>query len=536
MNPIKYIILIIFLTFAGCKVDRLPETELSDPSFWKSESDLKSATNYLYTFLPTLPVASDIWSDDAFGAVANNISDGTRSAPSSSTDYSLPYKLIRAANVIIEKAPRILQSGVSEDRINIYIGEARFFRAWAYFQLVQKYGGVPLILKPLLENAPELTAAAASREQVYQAIYDDLDFANGKLPTPTILGTNDYGRISNTAALSLKARVALFEGTRSKFHAYSNASEHLRIAIEAAKSVMDSKEHSLFGSYFNLFQPEGDGRQNKENILVKQYGVSITNNVLSHNSANDIENGAANPTRALIDSYLMEDGLPINKSPLYHTPSNTVEVFNDRDLRLGNTIMKRGDPFVPGRPVFDVADLSRQRTGFMSRKFFNYNDHESRRGFMDFPIIRYAEILLIFAEAKYELTESITDDDLNESINLLRSRAGLPALNNNFITTNLLDMRMEIRRERRVELAMEGFRYWDLIRWKTAETELPKEVVGNYFFSEFGTAVSPMLTPDNYILLQKADSRSFNPNRDYLWPLPVVELALNPSLIQNQEW
>ena len=97
-------------------------------------------------------------------------------------------------------------------------------------------------------------------------------------------------------------------------------------------------------------------------------------------------------------------------------------------------------------------------------------------------------------------------------------------------------MRNEIRRERRVELALEGFRYWDLIRWKTAEIELPKNVLGSYFFAEFGTSVIPLLTPDNYIIAQKASVRKFDPSRDYLWPFPVNELALNQNLKQNPNW
>ncbi len=521
----------------GCDVDRFPEDALSDQSFWKSENDLRAAANYLYTLLPGMPVTNDVWSDDAFATVSNPVSDGSRLVPATDASYNGPYRLIRASNNLIEKAPLGLTNGVGQDRVNAYIAEGLFFRAFAYFDLLQKYGSVPLIRKTLAENAPELFAPATPREEVIEAIYADLDEAIAYLPTPTALGNAGYGRISKTAALALKARAALFEGTRSKFHGYGTPARHLNLALEAATSVMDSREHSLFSSYSNLFQLPGEGRQNRENILVKQYGVSHTESVLNHNASRIYSTGQSNPTKALIDSYLMLDGLPIEKSPLYAPPATTVEVFTNRDLRLSETVAKRGDPWTSDQPVYNVAFLNSHRTGFSMRKYMNYQDYQLQRSYIDLPMIRYAEILLIYAEAKFELTETIADESLDISINLLRKRGGITPLSNAFTAAHGLDMREEIRRERRVELAMEGYRYWDLIRWKTAETELPKPVLGNYYFeNEFGTQVKPLLTADNYILVQDARFRSFNPQRDYLWPFPTNELALNPGLQQNPNW
>lgn len=542
MKYAKFIVFITILCFNACKVDRFPETQISDPLYWQNESDLIAATNYLYTFLPHLPVNLDAMSDDAFSSLGNDVSTGARIAPPQSVDYSEPYKLIRAANSIIEKAPRAIDKGTKKEIVDKYIAEARFFRAWAYFQLVQKYGDVPLILNVLPDNAPELKAAAAPREKVYDAIYEDLDYASQTLPTPTQLAEAKFGRISKTASLAFKARVALFEGTRSKYHNYGNPSKHLTFAVAAAQSVIDSKEHSLYGNYFNLFQPAGEGRQNRENVLVRRYGNSTSDIIVNHqgNLFAALGQGHFSPTKALADSYLMKDGLPINKSPLYKKPTSTVEVFTNRDLRMGATIFKKGDPYVVlngQTALFNIAELGFVRTGFHQRKFFNSLDYGAAASFTDLPIIRYAEVLLILAEAKYELSGSITDQDLNSSVNLLRTRAGLPALTNSFVTNNGLNMREEIRRERRIELAQEGFRYWDIIRWKIAEVELPKPVLGSFFFvNEWGTTVAVNLTPDNYIIAQAASFRKFNPQRDYLWPFPVAELALNPALKQNPGW
>ncbi|MBA4849647.1 RagB/SusD family nutrient uptake outer membrane protein [Emticicia sp. BO119] len=534
---IKYITLgvAVLVGVTACDVNRLPETNISDATFWRSEADLKSAANYLYTFLPGFNT-EDVWSDDAVGLASNNISDGSRLAPATDGNYSSPYGLIRAANNIIEKAPRAESAGQAV--IDRYIGEARFFRAWAYFSLVQKYGDVPLILKTLEDNSPELTATATSRAEIYTQIYQDLDFAASKLPTPTALGSADYGRISNTAALALKARVGLFEGTRSKFHKYGDPNAHLTVAVAAAKAVMDSKQHDLFASYFNLFQYEGEGRQNRENIIVRQYGVSATERVSTHSYfRGSLENGNLSPTKSLADAYLMKDGLPITKSPLYKTPEASLDVFANRDERMSATFMKRGDAYMGTKPVFDIAPLVFNKTGFTFRKYSNIDDWTTQNSLMDRVVLRYAEVLLVYAEAKFELENQISDADLEISINLLRKRANIAKLSNAFVSENGLDMRDEIRRERRVELAQESFRYWDLIRWKIAEVELPKPVLGNYFFkTEFGTSVTVNLTPENFILVQAASFRKFDPEKDYLWPLPINEISLNSNLKQNPKW
>ncbi|TDB65955.1 RagB/SusD family nutrient uptake outer membrane protein [Arundinibacter roseus] len=527
----KLTLLLVVLAVTACDVERLPETQITDPSFWKSESDIRSATNYLYTFLPGFS-KEEVWSDNAFGTQPDPISDGTRLPPATAGDYSTPYRLIRAANNVLEKVP---DAPVTQDVKDRYMAEARFFRAFAYMQLVQKYGNVPLILKTLVETSPELTKPAAPRQEVIEQIYMDLDIAAATLPTPTALGNAGYGRIANTTALAIKARMALFEGTRAKFHKYGDPAMHLRLAQQAAKAVMDSQQHSLFNSYFNLFQYAGEGRQNRENILVKQYGTDPANLVLNHNYSLDIYTGGANPTKSLVDSYLMKDGLPITKSPLYQKPVVSNDVFLNRDERLLATVYRLGEPYNVGANF--TMQLQYYKTGFGAKKYFTATDFATRQALLDWVILRYAEVLLTYAEATYELNETISDEDLDITINLLRQRANIVPLSNAFVAANGLNMREEIRRERRVELAMENLRYWDIIRWKTAEEVLPKTVLGNYYFpDEFGTESPVQLNAEGQILVQDASFRRFDPAKDYLWPLPVNELGLNPALQQNPGW
>jgi hypothetical protein len=520
----------LLLSMAACDVERIPETQISDASFWKSESDVRSAANYLYTFLPGF-TRDEVWSDNAYGVQSDPISDGTRLAPATAVDYSAPYQLIRAANNIIEKVP---QASVEENVKRRYMAEARFFRAFAYVQLVQKYGNVPLILKTLVQDSPELSQPANKRAEIMAQIYQDLDYAFANLPTPKTLGTAGYGRVSNTAAFSLKSQIALFEGTRARYHADGDPIAHLTLAKQAAKAVIDSKEHSLFASYANLFQYAGEGPQNKENVLVKQYGTDAANQILVHNFSENLYTGGSNPTKSLVDSYVMSDGLPITKSPLYKTPTTAVGVFANRDARLEATVFKQGEPYNAGANY--STPLNYHKTGFGPKKFFNALDFTTRKALIDRPLIRYAEVLLTYAEATFELDGSISDADLDISINLLRQRAKIAALTNAFVQANGLNMKEEIRRERRVELALENARYWDLIRWKTAEIELPKPVLGNYFFQEFGTITPVVLTTDGYIIAQNQSFRRFDPEKDYLWPIPVNELGLNPALRQNPRW
>src|SRR5690606_33333638 len=188
-------------------------------------------------------------------------------------------------------------------------------------------------------------APKTPREQVVEAIYNDLDKASGFLPLPSRQKATEYGRVTSTAASSLKARMALFEGTRSKFHNYGNPEKHLQIAKNASEKVINSGEHSLFTAYFDLFQYAGEGRQNRENIFVAQHGISKSNDVKSYNAA-FIINGINNITKTLVDAYLMEDGLPIDKSPLYVVPADHSAYFENRDPRMDLTIFKKGDPYL----------------------------------------------------------------------------------------------------------------------------------------------------------------------------------------------
>ncbi|MGF7229911.1 RagB/SusD family nutrient uptake outer membrane protein [Arachidicoccus sp.] len=542
LNKLPYIMLAALLFLSSCmKLNRVPETDFSDANFWNTESDLQEACNRLYNQLAGYGI--DNRADDSFGNTGDQISNGSRSVPSTSNDWSSPYDNIFTANNILEKGLRAVN--VAESVRNRYFGEARFFRAYYYLQLVEKYGDVPLVTKTLDVNDPELLMPRTSRAIVMDTIFSDLDYAAKWLPRAANLPAADYGRVTQGAALALKARAALYEGTFAKFHGTDeDASVDLQIAADAATSVMNENYYGLFNSYANMFQHEGDGPQNKENVFVKVYGSNAivdgtdVNPIVTHDNSRNMENGRFAPTRNLLVNYLCTDGLPWGQSPLTEPESSYNAFFANRDPRLNMTVYEIGDTAYKGTWV---PTTTAQRTGYACRKGYNQADWDNLgKATVDKALIRYAEVLLIYAEAKYEISGSISDADLDKSINKIRDRVNMPQLTNPFVIANNLDMRTEIRRERTVELALEGFRYDDVIRWKTAETLMPKGILGAKFIaSEWpDTKASDLnLNADSLLIVEPAAKRAFKADKDYLYPVPLNEISLSKgNVTQNPNW
>lgn len=526
------ILLISISIITSCSLDRSPETSLSDASFWASEDNFEKACNqFLVSVGAGDVVYADNRSDYATALSLNTISDGSWVTPSTSSDWDQPYQVIFSANKIIEKSEL-----AKFPTINRWIAEARFWRGFAYFQLVKKYGDVPLVLRVLDVDASEFSEGRANRELVIQQVYDDLSYATENLPSFSQLGAKGYGRISKSAALALKSRVALYVGTHQKYHGWGDPSFHLDLAIKSAEAVM-SEGHSLYTakSYYNLFQYDGEGFANSENIFAIVYGQDLANNIRSHNVGRELENGSSALTRAMIEQYLCTDGLPYDKSPLAEkVETSPWSVFKNKDPRMEASIFTEGDPY--GNPAEYMWNKASINSRYSPRKYSIVADWSSGNSFVDIAMIRYAEILLIYAEAKFEKEGYISEVDLDKSINLIRNRVSMPRLTNSFVTANGLDMKTELRRERAVELAQEGFRYDDIIRWKIAEIVLPKRLTGATFFGDIYKG-SVNITEDNFILVQKASARSFDPQKDYLYPVPVREIALSGEAIsQNPNW
>ena len=561
---------LLAIAFFSCKKQliQVPQTELSDGSFWKTSADIKTGCNYLYNFLPGLNGTGqpgyDLYSDIAFATSGNAVSNGSRSVPSTVSEWTDNYKLIRAANNIIEKSAGV--TGIAAD-INRYVGEARFFRAWGYFELVKRWGNVQVALNTIADaNDSTLYSKPRPRQEVINIIYDDLDFAAANCPQPDVMAAADYGRITRSAALGFKSRVALFEGTWDKFRNIATATSNLQKAADAAQTVITEGKQALYtaqgaDSYSYEFQYDGGatgnpitinvGPQvnytyatNKENLMARLYGVNISNSIASHTfERTTLEQGGFVGTKNLVDMYLYSDGLPVGKSA-WDSSINQTSTFTDyrnRDPRLPASYWITGEIFPSNGGLINFSP----GLIYKIKKMFVVSAWQQQTAFYNFNIMRYAEILLNYAEAKFELSGSISDADLNLTVNALRNRATgnnvskLPLLTNAFATAKGLDMRTELRRERTVELAFEGYRYWDLLRWKTAETILPQAILGRKFIkAENGSGTSPTnLDANNFLILEASANRKFDANKDYLWPYPTTEIGLTKNaIVQNPGW
>jgi hypothetical protein len=357
------------------------------------------------------------------------------------------------------------------------------------------------------------------------------------------------GRVTQGAALALQARVALYEGTWEKYHEGSDAATYISKAVEAADAVVTSNEYALYtekgaDSYKFLFILQGD--DSKEVILARRYYAMRA----THNWTRELWFNYMVPTKNLADMYLATDGLPITKSSLFHGYNTLTSEFENRDPRMsmsfvvpGSTIFFENGLLQPTYPGFSGSNAT--HTGYMIRKFMDETiEAASFRGEYDFKEFRFGEVLLILAEALFEKNGQISDADLDRTINVLRNRVNMPALTNAFVTDNGLSMLSEIRRERTVELAFEGFRRDDLRRWKTAETVLPQSLRGVKFvgtayqsrYPDLNVGTDIQVDADGFIIAESAGSRKFLPQH-YLDPIPLQQVQLSQgTLEQNTGW
>lgn len=539
------------MLLTSCELDRLPETTLADNTFWQSETDLRGACNKLYVDLPGFD--HDRRADDIIGTAANGTSSGNWSLPSTAGDWTNPYNRIGVCNNIITKGA---EAPLSDAQKNRWLAEAYFFRAFHFFDLVKKYGDVPLILKAFDSTSdPDIKMARTPREEVILQCYGDLKFAEEWLPEIDAVSSDaDWGRVSKSAARALMMRIGLYEGTFVKYHGLASDSKaHLKVAVDAAERIIKSGKHALYPDYQKLFYFDGEGRQNKENVFVKVYGPNGAGATIMHGNSRQLENGVS-VTRQTIDQYLYTDGLPREKSVLAMVPEiHYNDIFENRDPRLAMTIYHKDEEAYKG----GYTPFSNQHgNGYGIKKGFMLDEWTTNsKETVDKMIIRYAEVLLSYAEALFELNGSITDQQLDMTVNAIRARSGFQAkLTNDFAKQNGLSILDEIRRERLVEFIDEGLRYNDIIRWKIAEKVLPVTMLGLKYNEDDTSAqredLQSRLTTEggmykgqkvcdqaDIYVIEEAGTRSFNPARDYYYPIPTYEIATSEgSVVQNPGW
>lgn len=592
MRNNKYIHILglaLSLTLGSCVdqiLDKQPIEGFTEANFFDTPQEFEQATNSLYNELNTpRNTGNDEMLDHGSDLHANSFSNsyGQGAVPIPVNDnafYRNSYFAIRDANIIISKAAEYTgdYSEIAE-----YVAAAKFFRATNYFDLLRRYGGVPITNSVLDLDSPEVFAPRSSRYQVVDVILSDLSAAIPDLPLQNTISSENRGKLSTEAAKAYKASVLLYEATWEKYvgtttdgdgvasgagsdGAKDNQTAYLTEAISLNREVIASGSFELWNynhepdmknrSNYYLFNLEGpesnplglDKSSNKEFILYKVFDIAFGQINTSQNST-----GRVAPSRKIMDMFLSTDGLPIDKSPLFQGYESPQDEYQNRDYRMVSYFRNILTNEIPQDGEFTLDGIVETSGGtpYRNMKFVSTGYLETTQTPTDghnWPIIRLATVYLNLAESLYELNGAITDAELNETINLTKARAGLPALTNAFATASNLNILDEIRRERTVELFAETSRFNDLKRWGIAETELNQSILGPVIegtdYEGNSTLYNSAGYPDGEetvatgsgllraVVLNPASGRNFE-RSDYLWPLPTRELTQNSNLLQN---
>jgi len=548
-------------------LNRFPESDPNSATYYTTADQLTLAVNAAYLNLVyqqdgfpyqmQLEGTSDlVWQRPATDAQTIGLGQHTSNTTMIRTIWTQSYIGIGRCNALLENMikAKSVTTAAQYSRIE---GEAKFLRAYYYGTLISLYGDVPLVVKSI--PAEESYLARTPKAEVLNAIFSDLDSAAAKLPL-SYTGT-DIGRATKTSALAFKSRIALYNAKWD-------------VAAAASKAVIDLGYHALYPNYRNLFMYVGEN--SRESILAFDYKLTIRTNAAPQNNQARNSSGFSGliPTRALADSYECTDGLTIDKSTLY----STADPFKNRDPRMRQTLLGDGDtwfgaggitfnmtfhpdsttcsrytPSFAKIPNLEVTNAFSSYSGFIMKKYLDPQDiavpNQSELAFM---LIRYAEVLLNYAEAKIELNQ--IDASVLDAINLVRARGyGVAATQTTLYpaikTTNQTELRAIVRRERKIELAGEGLRVFDIRRWNIAEKvmngilfgkamnkaiyySLPKPTLDENSSPGYTSFTSLLSVVGNFKIMD--NPRVFK-SHNLLWPIPQAELDVNknPGFKQN---
>ena len=576
MNFRYMILAVILLALTACEdfLTRRPKDELSPDTYFRTETECQLYTNNFYTILPA---ATDFYQEDDDYIIPNSLSTkviGNRVVPTTAGTWN--WNMLRQINFFLSRSHQCEDNAVREK----YEALARFFRAYFYFEKVKRYGDVAWVDEPIDANDKTLYRGRDPRAMVMEHVLDDIDFAIENLPSG-----KDVYRVTKWTALALKSRIFLFEGTFRKYHGLQGWEDCLKESAAASLKFINESGYSIYKSgttpYQSLFTLADSDRS--EVILTRAYKQSIS---LVHDangaftSTTSSRNGLA---KDVVDMYLMSDGSRFTDKPRYDAMDFYDEMQN-RDPRLAQTIRTPGYARM-GDTELLAPNMAAVTTGYQPIKYVcekKYDSYQTSEN--DMPVFRTAEVYLNYAEAKAEL-DQLTQGDLDISVNKIRARVSMPAINmaqaNADPDPYLLDKTtgypnvtksantgviLEIRRERTVELILEGFRYWDIMRWKEGKRfERPfygmrLGGVGEYDLDRNGTTdlvvyegdapatvqgvVYKSLSELNLssdtegnIVLHSDIKRSFDESKDYLYPIPTEDIVLTQGVVkQNPGW
>ena len=573
MKNIIYIFAIVVIFFSCEGLDQFPQDAIVPETYFRTENDLRLFTSGMYDILPS---AEGVYSESVDDIIQYGLSDavrGTRLIPTSGGGWS--WGQLRRINLYLQNSHKC-DNEAARKRYN---GVAKFFRAYFYLSMVQRFGDVPWYNEVIeTDNTAALQKQRDSRVLVVDSMLRDINYAIDYLPN-----ARTVNEISKWTALAFKARFCLFEGTFRKYHpefALPGADNLLKEAADAAYEIITQSGYGIYTStstpYMSLFA--SNDPIVSEIILARSFSnaLGIRHNLNYYTLTSSY--GQPGLEKTFVNTYLTMAGTPFTDIPGY----NAMEFYDemqDRDPRLAQTIRTPGYTRI-GETVQLAPNFGAAVTGYQLIKFVTTTTYDTYNNSINsMPIFRYAEVLLNYAEAKAELG-TLTQEDIDLSIKLLRNRVGMP--NMNMANANAAPdtymagqypavsgankgIILEIRRERGIELVMENFRWHDVMRWK-AGAFMARTFKGMYFpgVGEYDvdkngtidvviyTGTAPNIS--NAVLLELGRdivlengtegcmvinghiNKTFDENKDYLYPIPIQERMLNPNLTQNHGW
>ena len=591
-NIILYSFIALLSGTAGCSdmLDEYPLDAISPETYYNNADELRSATNQFYGMFPG---AASGYTESADVVCIFNLPaevQGIRTVPTSGGGWNWEY--LRAVNFYLSHSVRCDDVDAREH----FDGIARFFRAYFYFEKVKRFGEVPWFDRELSSTDPELFRPRDSRDFIMDKILDDLTYAINN-----ISDKKDLYNVTHWTALALKSRICLFEGTFRKYHGIPGYEKFLNECATASKLFIDNAPYAIYQTgaqpYRDLFSSMNAIEE--EVILARDYDRS--QNVMHEANANTLSPTYGRPgmNKKIVNSYLMTNGDRFTDQPGYETMQYYDEMQN-RDPRLTQTVVGPGYMRINSDKV-ESPNFSSSTTGYQIIKWVTDASGDGYLGSSnDYILFRAAEVYLNYAEAKAELG-TLTQEDLKISIKKIRDRVGMPnidmdaananpdpylcALESGYqnVTGPNKGVILEIRRERTIELLLEGFRYYDIIRWKEGKVfEQPYK--GMYFpgltqgsgdnrYDVFDmndgtvgdkekvdiciyTGKKPSVKNirkfyklgEEFVLTDgdkgniichdiEKEPRQWNEDRDYFFPIPTTERSLtNGALTQNPGW
>lgn len=534
------VILILFVSIS-CdeKLDQYPRNQFDKENFWSNEANAMIGLTGVYRgniLYGTQGNPSDWWTycglvmfesatDNAFdrrgaNAAQNKLTNGTLLGNNGVITrlWQGSYIRIAISNDFLENIERVTMERGKIDRM---IAEARFIRACQYFYMSQFWGSVPLITKTLTPQEANVVVKAP-RNEIIDFVITELTLAAEDLPVYSDIPQSEFGRASKQAALAFLGRTYLSE-------------KRFAEAAAVYKQIIDFGDNIIDPDYASIFSTANE--MSAENIFSVQYYEGLAGNGLAQHALPAVKGGwhIINPLENLAVEYDFTDGTPFSYDDARFNPSNRAA---DRDPRFAATLLYDGCTF--GGSIYDShpdhsaspdqLTYSKQatRTGYGLRKFFDENfsgDLVSGYG-GNIPIVRYAEVLLSYLEAELEAGHEISQDLLDMTINKVRGRASvhMPPIT----ITDPGQLRAVLRKERRIELAFEGLRYWDLLRWGI----IGEVMQGDFWGASFPDAVNTgkKLDPTGNKRWW-VDNKAFRVGQDEVWPIPESEAAINPALL-----